>query len=175
MHKASAPPHTPTATPAPQRENARDINRRGFLWLTLGWLATGFALAAGGAAAIRALIPNVLFEPSRRFKAGRPEDYPDGAMTFIEEVRLSLVREGKTFRAVSAICPHLGCTVNIVGGAHPFLCPCHGSHFDQNGNVANGPSPRGLTWHPVSLSKDGHLVIDLDRAVGHETKLVVPS
>lgn len=126
-----------------------------------------------GLATVRTLIPNVLFEPGRRFKAGRPEDYPDGAVTFIDEVRLLIVRRGNTFRAASAVCPHLGCTVNVVAGEHPFVCPCHGSHFDQDGAVIDGPSPRGLTWHLVSLSKDGRLVVDLDRSVGAGTQLVI--
>ena len=132
--------------------------------LTLGWLASLFALAASGFATVRSLIPNVLYEPSRRFKAGKPTDYPDDTATFIEEVRLFVVRKGNTYRAMSGICPHLGCTVNSVVGKNPFLCPCHGSHFDQNGAVVSGPSPRGLTWHSVTLSKDGRLVIEIGRA-----------
>ena len=115
----------------------------------------------------------MLFEPSRRFKAGKPEDYPDDTVTFIEEVRLFIVRKGNSFRVLSGICPHLGCTVNFIIGKDPFLCPCHGSHFDKNGEVVSGPSPRGLTWHLLSLSKDGRLVIDMDRAVSHDKYLVV--
>lgn len=157
------------SVPQPRKE----ITRRGFFWLGFGWLASGFALTAGGFAAVRALIPNVLYEPSRRFKAGRPEDYPDETVTFIEEVRLSIVRKGNTFRAVSAICPHLGCTVNVVPGKDPFLCPCHGSHFDKDGAVVSGPSPRGLTWHLVILSKDGRLVVDMDQAVNPDKYLVI--
>jgi cytochrome b6-f complex iron-sulfur subunit len=114
-----------------------------------------------------------LYEPSRRFKAGRPGDYPDDTATFIEEVRLFVVRKGDAYRAVSGICPHLGCTVNSVGGKNPFLCPCHGSHFDQNGAVVSGPSPRGLTWFLVTTSKDGRLVIDMDQAVTHDKTLVI--
>jgi nitrite reductase/ring-hydroxylating ferredoxin subunit len=171
MNKLPASHVTPVAHRAPQSGN--EVTRRGFLWLTLGWCASAFAVAAGGFASVRSLVPNVLYEPSRRFKAGRPEDYPDDAVTFIEEVRLSIVRKGNTFRAVSAICPHLGCTVNVVSGKDPFLCPCHGSHFDKDGAVISGPSPRGLTWQSVSLSKDGRLVIDMDRAVDADKYLVI--
>jgi Rieske Fe-S protein len=114
-----------------------------------------------------------LYEPSRRFKAGRPTDYPDETATFIDEVRLFVVRKGNTYRAVSGICPHLGCTVNAVPGKLPFLCPCHGSHFDSNGAVVSGPSPRGLTWYEMTLSKDGRLVIDMDLAVTHDKTLAI--
>ncbi|HSH09755.1 MAG TPA: Rieske 2Fe-2S domain-containing protein [Oceanipulchritudo sp.] len=135
-------------------------------------MASISAIVAVGFAGIRSLIPNVLFEPSRLFKAGHPRDYPDGASTFIEEVRIYIVRRNNQFKAVSAVCPHLGCTVNNVHGEYPFLCPCHGSHFDNQGAVVNGPSPRGLIWLHVSLSKDGRLVVDLDQEVNPDTVYV---
>ena len=53
-----------------------DVSRRGFFQLTLGWLAGTFAVAASAAGAVRFLVPNVLFEPSQRFKAGRPTTMP---------------------------------------------------------------------------------------------------
>jgi cytochrome b6-f complex iron-sulfur subunit len=167
--------HSLSATPAPPRspQSGNESSRRSFIWLTLGWLASLFALAASGFATVRSLVPNVLYEPSRRFKAGRPGDYPDDTVTFIEEVRLFIVRKGNTYRAVSAICPHLGCTVNFVPGKLPFVCPCHGSHFNSNGAVVSGPSPRGLTWYAVNLSKDGRLVINMDLAVSHDKNLVI--
>ena len=167
--------HSPLATPATARapSSANGSSRRTFIWLSLGWLASVFALAASGFATLRSLVPNVLYEPSRRFKASRPTDYPDDAATFIDEVRLFVVRKGNTYRAVSGICPHLGCTVNAVPGKLPFVCPCHGSHFDDNGAVVSGPSPRGLTWYAVTLSKDGRLVIDMDTAVTHEKTLAI--
>ncbi len=171
MNKGHSPSATPVTTQSPQPGNGD--GRRGFIWLTLGWLASLFALAASGFATVRSLVPNVLYEPSRRFKAGRPGDYPDDTATFIEEVRLFVVRKGNTYRAMSGICPHLGCTVNSVVGNYPFLCPCHGSHFDPNGAVVSGPSPRGLAWHAVTLSKDGRLVIDMDLAVTHDKNLVI--
>lgn len=171
MNKGHSPSAKPATTRAPQPSNGP--SRRSFIMLTFGWLASLFALAASGFATVRSLVPNVLYEPSRRFKAGRPTDYPDDTATFIEEVRLFVVRKGNTYRAMSGICPHLGCTVNAVPGKLPFLCPCHGSHFDDNGAVVSGPSPRGLTWHAVTLSKDGRLVIDMDLAVTHDKNLVI--
>jgi cytochrome b6-f complex iron-sulfur subunit len=167
--------HSLSATPAQPRspQSGNESSRRSFIWLTLGWLASLFALAASGFATVRSLVPNVLYEPSRRFKAGRPGDYPDDTVTFIEEVRLFIVRKGNTYRAVSAICPHLGCTVNFIPGKLPFVCPCHGSHFNSNGAVVSGPSPRGLTWYAVTLSKDGRLVINMDLAVSHDKNLVI--
>jgi nitrite reductase/ring-hydroxylating ferredoxin subunit len=168
--------HSSTPVPgskSPRAQSGASSPRRRFLWLTFGWLASLFAIVASGFAGLRSLIPNVLFEPSRRFKAGWPDDYQDGTFTFIEEVRLFIARNGNNFRAMSAVCPHLGCTVNLMAAKHPFLCPCHGSHFDLKGNALTGPSPGGLSWYHVSLSKDGRLVIDLDREVNHDRVLIV--
>jgi len=43
-----------------------------------------------------------------------------------------------TFVAFSMACTHAGCLVDIVN-ANEFDCPCHGSRFDVNGAVINGP------------------------------------
>ena len=61
-------------------------------------------------AAARFLVPNVLYEPERRFKALKPEDYSEGP-TFMPNLRVFLFRKGNSFRAASAVCTHLGCTV----------------------------------------------------------------
>ena len=148
-----------------------DVSRRGFFQLTLGWLAASFAVGATGAAAVRFLVPNVLFEPSQRFKAGRPEDYADGSVTFLEDERVFLVRKGNTFRCLSAVCTHLGCTVNRTG--HGYHCPCHGSVFNDEGAVQGGPAPRGLEWFAVTMSRDNRLVVDKNLRVGADKFLAV--
>src|SRR5215470_20289877 len=111
------------------------LPRRTFLSLSLGWCSTLFALGASLAAAGRFLVPNVLYEPNRRFKALKPEDYTEGP-TFLPNLRVFLFRRGNSFRASSAICTHLGCTVNLA--TNGFHCPCHGSVFDPSGKVVSG-------------------------------------
>jgi cytochrome b6-f complex iron-sulfur subunit len=150
---------------------SNDVSRRGFFQLTLGWLAGSFAAGATAAAAVRFLVPNVLYEPSQRFKAGRPEDYVDGSVTFLEDERVFLVRKGRTFRCLSAVCTHLGCTVNRVGQG--YHCPCHGSVFDDEGSVKAGPAPRALEWFAVTMSRDNRLVIDKNLRVRADKFLVV--
>ena len=152
-------------------DHKADVSRRGFFQLTLGWLAGAFALVASTAGAVRFLVPNVLFEPSQRFKAGKPEDYLDGSVTFMEDERVFLVRQGNTFRCLSAICTHLGCTVNRAGNG--YHCPCHGSVFDEQGAVKGGPAPRGLEWFLMSMSKDNRLVVDKGQRVAADKYLVL--
>jgi cytochrome b6-f complex iron-sulfur subunit len=151
--------------------NKDEVSRRGFFQLTLGWLAGTLAVAASAAGAVRFLVPNVLFEPSLIFKAGKPDDYADGSVTFMEDERVFLVRKGNTFRCLSAICTHLGCTVNRAD--HGYHCPCHGSVFDDQGLVKSGPAPRGLAWFQVTLSKDNRLLVDKSVQVSAEKYLVL--
>ena len=146
------------------------LQRRTFLTLSLGWCSAAFALAASMAAAGRFLVPNVLYEPDRRYKALKPEDYPEGP-TFMPNLRVFLFRKGNSFRAASAVCTHLGCTVNLSGVG--FHCPCHGSVFDTSGAVVSGPAPNSLAWFQITLSRDGHLVIDTAQQVKPDKYLVV--
>ena len=150
---------------------SKEVSRRGFFQLTLGWLAAAFAVSASTVGAVRFLVPNVLFEPSLLFKAGKPEDYPDGSVTFLEDERVFLVRQGNTFRCLSAICTHLGCTVNRTGQGYD--CPCHCSIFDDQGTVKSGPAPRSLIWFSVALSKDNRLLVDKSKQVNPDKYLVL--
>jgi menaquinol-cytochrome c reductase iron-sulfur subunit len=45
---------------------------------------------------------------------------------------------------LSAICPHLGCSVQWTGGKNQFACPCHGATFSTDGKCTGGPSPRAM-------------------------------
>lgn len=47
----------------------------------------------------------------------------------------------------TTICPHLGCSVNSVGGDAGFACPCHDATFELNGKravEATNPAKRGM-------------------------------
>jgi glycine/D-amino acid oxidase-like deaminating enzyme/nitrite reductase/ring-hydroxylating ferredoxin subunit len=63
----------------------------------------------------------------------------------------ALVRDGLALHAVyrdeagqlherSAVCTHLGCAVQWNPAERSWDCPCHGSRFDVDGNVLNGPA-----------------------------------
>jgi menaquinol-cytochrome c reductase iron-sulfur subunit len=149
-----------------------EMSRRGFFALTFGWGAALLAFGASATAAARFMIPNVLYEADTRFKALKPEDYPEGA-TFMPGPRLFLLRKGNSFRAVSAICTHLGCTVNLSADGKGYACPCHGSRFDDQARVIGGPAPRPLAWFPVTLSRDGRLLIDTTESSSPDKYLVV--
>lgn len=52
--------------------------------------------------------------------------------------------------AFSAICTHQGCTVAAVQDG-TINCPCHGSRFNLDGTVANGPAARPLESRAVTV------------------------
>lgn len=69
-----------------------------------------------------------------------------------------LVLDGGGFAAVSSICTHRGCTVDL--GGPGLSCPCHGSEYDREGRVMKGPASRALARYPVRVSGD-ELVIEV--------------
>jgi Rieske Fe-S protein len=146
--------------------------RRGFMRL-IGKGSVALAFLVQIAAAARAFVPNVLYEPLRRFKLRKPGDYPPG-ITYDPDRRLFVIREGDDFHVVSAVCSHLGCTVQWKADAHRFDCPCHGSRFQQDGTVIGGPAPRPLEWYAVRLSPDGYLEVDAARVVNHDFRFTPP-
>lgn len=53
--------------------------------------------------------------------------------------------------AFSPLCTHLGCAYRWDTAKHLFLCPCHGSTFDKNGQVVTGPASRPLDRYAVKV------------------------
>jgi Rieske Fe-S protein len=53
-------------------------------------------------------------------------------------------------QAFSAVCTHQGCTVGDVSGG-TINCPCHGSRFNLDGSVANGPATRPLPPERITV------------------------
>ena len=46
--------------------------------------------------------------------------------------------------AIGTTCTHLGCTVAWKSEQKRFVCPCHGSQYDDQGRVVQGPARRNL-------------------------------
>jgi cytochrome b6-f complex iron-sulfur subunit len=132
----------------------------------LGWLS-GVGLA--GSAVLSAFSNFVFIKPRatygqpQRFSIGKPDDYPPGARMALEGRRVCVVRDGNKLAAISTTCTHLGCIVGL--SETGFACPCHGSRFDQDGNVTGGPAPRALPWYKVTLAPNGDIEVDKDAEI----------
>ncbi|WP_392535485.1 FAD-dependent oxidoreductase [Nostoc sp. C117] len=60
--------------------------------------------------------------------------------------KIAAYRDEKgTLHQHSAICTHLNCIVAWNSLENTWDCPCHGSRFDTQGKVINGPAINGLT------------------------------
>jgi menaquinol-cytochrome c reductase iron-sulfur subunit len=64
-------------------------------------------------------------------------------------------------RVLSAICPHLGCSVGWHPNAKEFICPCHGGRFAPDGKHVFGPPPRGMDPLPHTIQK-GKLMVHFE-------------
>ena len=161
-----------------EQQNNKDqknnlITRRYFLELVSG----GAVITAAAGSLIltgQYLSPNVLLEPSLRFKAGTFENYPPDSMTMNKEQKVFIIRakEGY-FYAMSAVCTHLGCIANWKSEDGIVACPCHGSKFDKEGRVIDGPAPRALPRFAVTLDEQGQLIVDKGTIVGEDVILKV--
>ncbi|XP_027169990.1 cytochrome b6-f complex iron-sulfur subunit 1, chloroplastic [Coffea eugenioides] len=45
---------------------------------------------------------------------------------------------------INAVCTHLGCVVPWNPAENKFICPCHGSQYNNQGMVVRGPAPLSL-------------------------------
>lgn len=140
-------------------EAGTEMTRRSLL----SWL-TGFGLFGS---AIITVFSNLLFIKPRatygqpnRFSIGKADTFPSGSKVAMDQQRICIVRDGDKMAAISTTCTHLGCIVAI--SETGFACPCHGSHYDQDGNVTGGPAPKPLAWYQVNLAPNGEIVVDKD-------------
>ena len=62
------------------------------------------------------------------------------------------------YRAFSAVCPHLQCTVQYRSDLSQVWCACHNGMFNLNGEVLSGPPPAPLEAYVVAVREDDIVV-----------------
>jgi cytochrome b6-f complex iron-sulfur subunit len=62
------------------------------------------------------------------------------------------------FRAFSAVCTHLDCTVQYRKDMGLIWCACHNGRYDLNGRNVAGPPPRPLDEYRVVIQGDDILI-----------------
>ncbi len=140
------------ATPS----NDNPVSRKAFLsWLIKGSLA-GSALLGLGALGRFISFESEPGKPSQ-YDLGPATDFAAGTRTTVASIPALIIHTDAGFIALSLVCPHLGCTVNV--NTDGFACPCHGSRFTADGNLRNGPASKPLTSLRVEVNPSGHLII----------------
>lgn len=75
------------------------------------------------------------------------EDVPPGQGALVRDglSKLAAYRDEQgEMHVCSAVCTHLNCIVQWNAGEKSWDCPCHGSRFDTDGKVLNGPAIKSL-------------------------------
>lgn len=66
---------------------------------------------------------------------------------------LMLTADGE-YHAISAVCTHLGCTVQYRGDLHEVWCACHNGTYDIEGRNISGPPPKPLESYDVFVKDE---------------------
>ncbi len=147
------------------------FNRRQF-FLKLGLGSLSIAAAGTVAFAYQYLEPNVLYEPSPVVNVGRPERFVLNSVTLDVNSSIYIIHSQEGFFSLSAVCTHLGCLTTWAAELKQITCPCHGSKFNQNGAVIEGPAPKPLPWLKMWMNDDGELLVDRATKVAPEKEYV---
>ena len=131
-----------------------ELSRRDFLKLVRnGFLYLSGTLAFGGLLRFLDFDPNPM--PQTEFGLGPVSNYPMNSRTLLSDPPAVLLHTESGFSALSLVCTHLGCSLeNDLDG---FSCPCHGSRFDENGKITDGPAEKHLPSLRVEVTDEGKL------------------
>ncbi|MFO0745608.1 MAG: Rieske (2Fe-2S) protein [Myxococcota bacterium] len=152
-----------------------DPTRRQFLRRSAGTVgAVGLVSLCGGCAWFHKQDMQVEAPPKADSVALSLTQYPKlaspGGAVLVEgkdgDVRVRVLRKADgSLVALSLECTHWGCDIDWKAQKNELECPCHGSRFDTDGKVLEGPADAPLTRYPVSEA-DGVVTVQLTRAPG---------
>ena len=145
------------------------ITRRGLLGKLIGMIAALIGMVLIYPLASYTILPTlkrrskewiVLLDPSQ-LKPHEPKNIEvvmslkDGWLksTTVKSVWAVQKNEGEIV-IYSPLCTHLGCGYRWEAEQKVFMCPCHGSVFNMDGQVLAGPAPRSLDTLPVKVEND---------------------
>ena len=140
-----------------EHPKADAVNRRDFFnkaWKWIGVVAvveilgmfTGFMFSGR---------PKNKASQKQLLEAGSVESFLPNTVTAFFGGRFYLSRQQDGgFIALSLRCTHLGCSIAWEQEKQRFICPCHSSAFDINGEVLNPPAARALDYYPVIIENN---------------------
>lgn len=97
-----------------------------------------------GAKAVKGLSKRFFQIPSETIASIEPGH---GAVSNTPQGKVGVYKSemGKIYQ-VDAACPHMGCELSWNPDECSWDCPCHGSRFDYEGNLLDGPAQRGIRY-----------------------------
>lgn len=138
------------------------MQRRNFL----DWLLKSFVAALGAFVAYpvaRYLVPPKMPEAAtRRVVAAKKDELAPGSFKtfpFGNQPGILIRKQNGEYTALSAVCTHLGCTVQYRPGENVIWCACHNGMYSLEGANISGPPPRPLERYDVHVQGD-EIVID---------------
>ena len=151
-----------------KNQHKETVTRRSFLKKAWAWLGVIAGLE------FTAMAMNMFSTGKSKYKenpaafietVGYVDDILPGTVTPVKDGQFYLVRMADGgFMALSLICTHLGCSVRYNSEEKQFICPCHSSAFDLEGNVLNPPAPRALDAYRVFIDQ-GQVKVDTSRKI----------
>lgn len=174
MRSETVDPTRPSDPEVISSGNAPDApSRRGFLVRASGAVGlVGLAKLCGGCAAFHKQDIELEVPPDATQivipLAKHPQLAKPGGLMRVEgkdgDARLVVIRRADgSLVALSMECTHWGCDVDWLADKAELECPCHGSRFDADGKVLEGPADEPLPAYPVSEA-DGIVTVGLERA-----------
>ena len=137
------------------------VSRREFIHLLLGGGFLAF-LSSAFYPILRYLLPPAGTEGSVSSvvaaKAGELAPNSGKIFRFGDKPGLLILTEKGTYKAFSAVCTHLNCTVQYQSESKGILCACHNGRYDLNGQVVSGPPPKPLQQFKVAQRGDDVIV-----------------
>lgn len=144
-----------TTTPTESADTAADgpggVSRRRFV---------AGASAVVGAAALGTALSACGDSDTPEATVSVPSDAPTGTLAATKDVPVGggVITAGVVvtqptagaYQAFTATCTHAGCTLSKVAGK-AIECPCHGSRFQLDGTVAQGPAEKPLKKVPIRV------------------------
>ena len=108
--------------------------------------------------------------PTGPVSGGNVSSLTPGKLLVMGNIAVGLDDQG--VYGMSAVCTHAGCLLD--DGAETIAagldCPCHGSQFDGNGGVTQGPASEPLQHYLVTIASDGSITVDGSQPVDSSTR-----
>ena len=148
---------TSEAQTANMQQPAATMHRRGFveLLLTGGFLATAAAFIYP---VLRYFVPpktaDLGVDSVVAGKVGELKPNSGKIFRFGNRPGLLILTAAGEYRAISAVCTHLSCTVQYRPDLKEVWCACHNGKYDLEGRNISGPPPRPLQAFDVQVHGD---------------------